>query len=128
MVTKKTRALPFIASSEEALSLVRRLQKDFAGKPLAPIDKARLHKELAEIGKERLRGIARRVLIDLVAPPVRPLAEPDKSRPIGKVPASPRGGRRADPGDAGKAAASKVPSKRAAKKPTKRPGSKPSKR
>jgi hypothetical protein len=60
-----------IASSEEALAFVRSIQRKFPKGARRVADKERLREELAKSSSEQLRRIARRIMIDLLRPPLR---------------------------------------------------------
>jgi hypothetical protein len=66
-----------IAMSEEALAFVRSLQKKFPRGATRVADKKRLGEELAKSSPEELRRIARRIMVDLLRPPLRLDPEPD---------------------------------------------------
>ena len=74
MVTKTRKSEVETASSENALSFIQDLQKEFAGKRKSKAEKERLRQYLAKFEAEKLRSIARRVMIDLVSPPVQTIA------------------------------------------------------
>jgi len=80
-----------IASSNDALSFVKTLQEKFPGRTRSLEEKKRLRKYLAGYDADYLRGIARRVLIDVVRGPRLTPADPGKSSP--PPPAAGRKGR-----------------------------------
>jgi hypothetical protein len=59
-----------IASSEEALAFVREMQRKFPKGASRAADKERFRKELAKSSSDHLRRIARRIMIDLLRPPL----------------------------------------------------------
>jgi hypothetical protein len=81
MASKTRKSDVHTASSTEALAFIESLQERFAGKIRTPADRERLRDYLAEFEAEELRSVARRVMIDLVAPPV----QPDAKRPSGNA-------------------------------------------
>ena len=128
MVSRISRKPVLIASSKDALSFVLGIQKQFAGRPLARMDRVALREQLAKVGAEELRGIARRILVDLVAPPVRPRGNAGQLPPHALAPA--RDGPPVTRTKAGKAATLKGEGRpaRPAKKTTARVSEKPAKR
>jgi hypothetical protein len=75
MVRKTRQSEVETASSDEALSFIQALQREFAGKRKSKAERERLRQYLAKFEAEKLRSIARRVMIDLVKPPVRTIAK-----------------------------------------------------
>lgn len=76
MARKTRKAEAHTASSTEALEFIQSLQREFAGKIHTQADRQRLRESLAKHDAEKLRGIARRVMNDLIAPPVPEPAKP----------------------------------------------------
>ena len=62
-----------IASTEEALAFVRTMQRKFPEGAKRAADKERFRKELAKSTSDELRRIARRIMIDLLRPPLHEL-------------------------------------------------------
>ncbi|MET0207942.1 MAG: hypothetical protein ABW220_02805, partial [Burkholderiaceae bacterium] len=79
-----------IASSQEALQFVRDLQVQFPGKVRGAPDKERLRATLAKTGNRKLRAIARRIMIDLLRPPLRDPGETGRTRRTGPRSKPPR--------------------------------------
>ena len=114
-----------MSSSEEALAFTRELQAQFRGARTSRAERERLRARLAEIGKDELRSIARRILVDLVRPLARvPDASDDSPRESARSTDAASGkARRAPVDDAQRpadrpAAGSKSPRPSARKKPS----------
>ena len=69
------------ASSEEALEFVRKVQAEFLQAESSPENEEKLLKRLSEIGREKLKSIGSRIVMDIMKRPartIRPEAPTDK--------------------------------------------------
>jgi len=69
MAKRSSKSAISVATSDEAGSFIRSLQKKFAGNVKSVAGKERLRQYLGTFDEEHLRSVARRALIDVIQHP-----------------------------------------------------------
>jgi hypothetical protein len=95
MARKTRKSAMLVASSEQALGFIQALQKAFPTIATSAADKDRLRKYLGKFKKEELRGVARRVMIDIMKRPPRTIIGDSKYSARPPVPSQSRRGDKA---------------------------------